>query len=273
MFNTFNVPKMCMVIQTAILAHVSELASGIVMKSGVGVSHNVPTYGGYALTQPMMDIFSKSGCSLRDPTEQDIVGNVKEKPYYLEEISAMVFTNVKEVASAYLGSKVNWLAAANPSSLVGGGGACADPSTLDAVFTVPVYFNASLCQATKEAGTVSGLNVLWTINEPTAVAIAYRLGRKGYGERSVLTYDMGRSTFNVTIVAIGDRIFEVKETVGDTRLGGLDLGERIVGSCAQDFKRKNHGADMMGNGCAPSRIADAVRTLEACVVLVHAGDN
>merc|ERR1712073_266273 len=148
-----------------------------------------------------------------------------------EEISAMILTKMKETAEAHLGQGVN-----------------------DAVVTVPAYFNDSQRQATKDAGTISGMNVLRIINEPTAAAIAYGLDKKGTGERNILIYDMGGGTFDVSLLTIEDGIFEVKATAGDTHLGGEDFDNRIVDFCLQDFKRKNRGKDMAGNHRAIRRL-------------------
>ena len=143
----------------------------------------------------------------------------------------MILLKMKETAEAYLGTKVN-----------------------DAVVTVPAYFNDSQRQATKDAGTISGMNVLRIINEPTAAAIAYGLDKKGTGERNVLIYDMGGGTFDVSLLTIEDGIFEVKATAGDTHLGGEDFDNRVVDFCMQDFKRKNRGKDMTGNQRAIRRL-------------------
>merc|ERR1739840_91454 len=153
------------------------------------------------------------------------------KQFKAEEISSMVLTKMKEIAEAYLGKEVN-----------------------NAVVTVPAYFNDSQRQATKDAGSISGLNVLRIINEPTAAAIAYGLDKKGSGERNVLIYDLGGGTFDVSILTIEDGIFEVKSTAGDTHLGGEDFDNRIVDFCLQDFKRKNRGKDMSGNHRAIRRL-------------------
>jgi L1 cell adhesion molecule like protein len=129
----------------------------------------------------------------------------EDKKFHAEEVGAMILVKMKETAEAYLGTKVN-----------------------DAVVTVPAYFNDSQRQATKDAGSISGLNVLRIINEPTAAAIAYGLDKKASGERNVLIYDMGGATFDVSLLTIEDGIFEVKATAGDTHLGGEDFDNRVV---------------------------------------------
>merc|ERR1712032_1806763 len=168
----------------------------------------------------------------------------EEKKFHGEEISSMILLKMKETAEAYLGSKIN-----------------------DAVVTVPAYFNDSQRQATKDAGSITGLNVLRIINEPTAAAIAYGLDKKGSGERNILIYDMGGGTFDVSLLTIEDGIFEVKATAGDTHLGGEDFDNRIVDFCMQDFKRKNRGKDLAGNNRALRRLRTqcerAKRTLSA----------
>merc|ERR1712166_615606 len=153
------------------------------------------------------------------------------KKFAAEEISSMILVKMKEIAESYLGH-----------------------TCVNAVVTVPAYFNDSQRQATKDAGAISGLNVLRIINEPTAAAIAYGLDKKASGERNVLIYDMGGGTFDVSILTIEDGIFEVKATAGDTHLGGEDFDNRIVDFCMQDFKRKNRGKDLAGNNRALRRL-------------------
>jgi len=159
----------------------------------------------------------------------------KPKNFSPEEISSMVLTKMKEVAEGYLGKTVK-----------------------DAVVTVPAYFNDSQRQATKDAGTISGMNVLRIINEPTAAAIAYGLDKKGdTQERNILIFDLGGGTFDVSVLAIDDGVFEVKSTAGDTHLGGEDFDNRLVNHFVTEFKRKNKGLDLTSNKRSLRRLRTA----------------
>jgi len=154
----------------------------------------------------------KSGVAGKPMIEVTFKGEVKI--FAAEEVSSMVLVKMREIAEAYLGREVK-----------------------NAVITVPAYFNDAQRQATKDAGAISGLNVLRIINEPTAAAIAYGLHKKGKG-KNVLIFDLGGGTFDVSLLSIEEGIFEVKATAGDTHLGGEDFDNRLVDHFVQEFKRK-----------------------------------
>ncbi len=156
----------------------------------------------------------------------------EQKEFRAEEISSMVLTKMKETAESYIGEKVT-----------------------DAVITVPAYFNDEQRQSTKDAGQIAGLNVLRIINEPTAAAIAYGLNAKS-GETTILVYDLGGGTFDVSLLSIDDGIFEVKATAGDTHLGGEDFDNALVQHFITEFKRK-HRHDIRTNKRACSRLKTA----------------
>lgn len=159
-----------------------------------------------------------------------------------EEVSAMVLGKMKEIAEGYLGNKVT-----------------------HAVVTVPAYFNDAQRQATKDAGIISGLNVLRVVNEPTAAAMAYGLDKKG-DERQVVVYDLGGGTFDVSLLSIDNGIFEVLATAGDTHLGGEDFDQRVISHFTKLWNKK-HGVDVSKDlkaiGKLKREVEKAKRTLSS----------
>merc|ERR1712070_1162438 len=161
-----------------------------------------------------------------------------------EEVSSMVLTKMKETAENYLGKEVK-----------------------HAVITVPAYFNDAQRQATKDAGTMAGLNVLRIINEPTAAAIAYGLDKKA--EQNILVYDLGGGTFDVSLLTIDNGVFEVVATAGDTHLGGEDFDQRLTEHFTKIFKKKNNGVDIKKDPRAFQKLKHEVEKAKRDLSSVH----
>jgi molecular chaperone DnaK len=161
----------------------------------------------------------------------DVRLNIRDKQYSPAEVSSYILGYIRQYAEDFLGEKVN-----------------------DAVITVPAYFNDSQRQATKDAGRIAGLNVLRIINEPTAASLAYGLDKKA--EEKIAVFDLGGGTFDVSILEIGEGVFEVKATNGDTHLGGEDFDLRLIDYLADEFK-KDQGIDLRNDKMALQRLKEA----------------
>ncbi|NWF72911.1 MAG: Hsp70 family protein, partial [Nitrospirae bacterium] len=203
-----------------------------------------------AITNPENTIFSVKRLMGRKFRSQQVTDAAKRLPYkvsegdngdaYVElrgkrysppEISAMILQKMRQTAEDYLGEKVT-----------------------EAVITVPAYFDDSQRQATKDAGQIAGLNVLRIINEPTAASLAYGLDKKK--DERIVVYDLGGGTFDVSILEIGDGVFEVKSTNGDTYLGGDDFDQRVMDWLVDEFK-KDQGIDLRKDRMALQRLKEA----------------
>ena len=186
--------------------------------------------GGAAKRQTVVNPDTISSIKRLIGTKKKVKANGKE--YTPEEVSAMILGDLKKTAEAYLGEKVT-----------------------KAVITVPAYFNDAQRQATKNAGKIAGLEVERIINEPTAAALAYGLDKQEESQ-TVLVYDLGGGTFDVSILELGDGVFEVKSTSGNNKLGGDDFDDRIIEYLIKDIK-KEHGVDLSDDKMAMQRIKDA----------------
>jgi len=186
------------------------------------------------------DIIDKDG----KPYIRVTVGG-EEKVFAPEEVSSMVLTKMRDIASKYLGVPVN-----------------------NAIVTVPAYFNDAQRQATKDAGTIAGLNVVRVLNEPTAAAIAYGLNKSGQ-EKNILVFDLGGGTFDVSILTVDNGVFEVLSTNGDTHLGGEDFDQRVMDHFIKKFKQDNDGKDIRKDKKALQKLRKEVEVAKRTLSKQH----
>ena len=211
---------------------IANSEGGRTTPSVVGFKDNERLVGQVAKRQAVANP-EKTVISIKREMGTDYKVNIDGKSYTPEEISAMILSKLKADAESYLGAPVT-----------------------QAVITVPAYFNDSQRQATKNAGKIAGLEVLRIINEPTAAALAYGLDKSENKNQKILVYDLGGGTFDVSILEIGDGVFEVLSTNGDTRLGGDDFDNRIMDLLIEEFKKEN-GIDLSTDKLAKQRLKEA----------------
>src|SRR5512136_2310993 len=192
----------------------------------------------YSIKRFMGETFDKVNTEIKRVTFTVVRGDnntprvkIDDRMYSPQEISAMILQKMKKTAEDYLGQEVT-----------------------DAVITVPAYFSDSQRQATKEAGEIAGLNVKRIINEPTAAALAYGLDKKK--DEKIAVYDLGGGTFDISVLDVGEGVFKVESTSGDTFLGGDDFDQRIMDWLLEEFKKTN-GMDLKGDRQALQRLREA----------------
>ncbi len=212
--------------------YVGQMAKRQAVVNPENTIFSIKRFIGRKITEPTVERDKKlMPYKLNSAPNSDVMVAMGDKAYSPAEISAMILQKMKLDAEAKLGEKIS-----------------------QAVITVPAYFNDSQRQATKDAGKIAGLEVLRIVNEPTASALAYGLGKKK--DEIVAVYDLGGGTFDISVLQLGDGVFEVKSTNGDTHLGGDDFDQRIMDWLIDEFK-KNNGIDLRQDRLALQRIREA----------------
>ena len=211
---------------------VGRIAKNQAITNPANTVYSIKRFMGRKLLDPEVEMDRKLvPYSLKDSSNGDVRVKIDDKDFSPPEISAIILTKLKADAEAYLGSKIT-----------------------EAVITVPAYFNDAQRQATKDAGKIAGLDVLRIINEPTAAALAYGLDKDKKDEK-IAVYDLGGVTFDISILELGDGVFEVKATNGDTHLGGDDFDQRIIQWLIDNFKKET-GVDLKNDRMALQRLKE-----------------
>ena len=212
---------------------VGRVAKNQAITNAVNTVYSIKRFMGRKLHDPEVEMDRKlMPYQMGEASNGDVRVKTGDKEYSPPEISAMILKKLKADAEAYLGCEIK-----------------------EAVITVPAYFNDAQRQATKDAGRIAGLEVLRIINEPTAAALAYGLDKKKKNEK-IAVYDLGGGTFDISILELGDGVFEVKSTNGNTHLGGDDFDQRIIQWLTDEFKKET-GVDLKNDRMALQRLKEA----------------
>ncbi|MFA5514525.1 MAG: molecular chaperone DnaK, partial [Sphaerochaetaceae bacterium] len=211
---------------------VGQPAKNQIVTNGENTVYSIKRFMGHRFSEIPSEI-AKVPYKVKAGPSDEIRLTIRDKEYSPQEISAAVLQKMKKTAEDYLGETVT-----------------------EAVITVPAYFNDAQRQATKDAGRIAGLDVKRIVNEPTAAALAYGLGKDANKEEKIAVYDLGGGTFDISILELGDGVFEVKSTNGDTHLGGDDFDQKIIDWLVENF-RKESGIDLSKDKMAMQRLREA----------------
>src|SRR5690554_964844 len=211
---------------------VGQPAKNQIVTNGENTVYSIKRFMGHRFAEIPSEI-SKVPYKVKAGPSDEIRLSIRDKEYSPQEISAAVLQKMKKTAEDYLGETIT-----------------------EAVITVPAYFNDAQRQATKDAGRIAGLDVKRIVNEPTAAALAYGLGKDASKEERIAVYDLGGGTFDISILELGDGVFEVKSTNGNTHLGGDDFDQKIIDWIVEEFKKES-GVDLSKDKMAMQRLREA----------------